>query len=85
MYHPPICLLPAQVSPLIDKVNGDGRVVLIVVAIGALVMISAFVVTLIDKIHRRNAETSLKREMIERGLSPDEMERVLSVKPTNSK
>ena len=39
----------------------------------------------IDRLHQRNAETAIKRDMLERGLSVEEMERVLAVKAKNLK
>ena len=72
-------------SSWVDGVNGDGKVVLLLSLVGAVVAITAICVSLFDKIHRRNSEVQLKRDMLERGLSVDEMERVLSMKATNMK
>jgi len=33
---------------------------------------------LIDRLHQRNSEMAIKRDMLERGLSVDEIERVLA-------
>ena len=40
---------------------------------------------MIDKMHRRNAEIELKRDMLDRGMSVEEIERVLAAKGANSK
>ena len=65
--------------------NGNGRGILLMMVIGAIVLVSLFVVLLIDRLHHRNSETAIKRDMIERGLSVEEMERVLAAKAKNLK
>ena len=89
MYHLFSPLLAAasgsSFSSWVDGINGDGKVVLLLSLVGALIAITAISVQLFDRIHRRNAEVQLKRDMLERGLSVDEMERVLSMKATNMK
>jgi hypothetical protein len=40
---------------------------------------------LFNKIHRRNAEIAFKREMLDRGLSADEIERILAAKSNDGK
>lgn len=75
----------ADLSSWMEGMSSGERVFLTLAVIGALVLMSTFVVTLIDKIHRRNAELAIKRDMLERGLSVDEMERVLATKTTNVK
>jgi hypothetical protein len=75
----------ADLSSWVSGVNGDGRVVLLLSVLGAVIAIVAIVATYADKIHRRNAELQIKRDMLERGLSVDEIERVLAAKATNVK
>ena len=75
----------ADITSWMEGVNSSGRVFLIVMVIGALVLVSTFVVLLIDRIHQRNVEIAIKRDMLERGLSVDEIERVLAAKATNVK
>jgi hypothetical protein len=75
----------AEITSWMEGVNSSGRVFLIVMVIGALVLVSTFVVMLIDRIHQRNAEMAIKRDLLERGLSVDEVERVLAAKATHVK
>ena len=74
-----------DVSSLTEGINGNGRGMLLMMVIGAIVLIALFVVLLVDRLHQRNAETAIKRDMIERGLSVEEMERVLAAKASNLK
>ena len=72
-------------SSLTEGMNGNGRGILLMTVIGAIVLVALFVVLLIDRLHRRNSEMAIKRDMLERGLSVDEIERVLAAKATNVK
>ena len=65
---------------------GDGAIIPIFV-IGAplLVILIALAFSLFNKIHRRNAEMAFKREMLDRGLSVDEIERILAAKSNDGK
>lgn len=74
-----------DVSSLTEGMNGNGRGILLMTVIGAIVLVASFVVLLIDRLHHRNAEMALKRDMLERGLTVDEMERVLALKAKNVK
>jgi hypothetical protein len=74
-----------DVSSLTEGMNGNGRGILLMTVIGAIVLVALFVVLLIDRIHHRNVEIAIKRDMLERGLSVDEIERVLAAKATNVK
>ena len=60
----------------------DGGNIIPIVIFGApmVVIVIALVFSLINKIHRRNAELAFKREMLDRGLSVDEIERILAAK-----
>ncbi len=71
----------ADISGITEGVDSGDRVFLILAAIGAFVLVAVFVLSLIDKIHRRNAEMALKRDMLERGMPVDEIERVISAQP----
>ena len=57
------------------------RFVLLIVAIGCLTIIIvstvAIVSTLIDTMHKRRVETEMKRELLDRGMSADEVARVV--------
>jgi uncharacterized membrane protein len=74
-----------DISSWTEGMNPNGRGMLLMMVIGAIVLIALFVVLLIDRLHQRNAETAIKRDMIERGLSVEEMERVLATKAKNLK
>ena len=77
----PLLFAAAELSQWLEGVNGGGRVFLTLMVLGALVLVAAFGFSLFDKIHRRNAEIALKRDMIERGLSVEEIERLLTIQP----
>jgi hypothetical protein len=55
------------------------------IAAPVLVVVLVLGFKLIDKMHRRNAEIELKRDMLDRGMSVEEIERVLAAKGANSK
>ena len=77
---------PPLVSPSwLDRFSGKDLILLAPLTLGLVVVLLAFSFTLIDKIHRRNADTTLKREMIDRGMSADEIERVLAAKSSDGK
>jgi hypothetical protein len=78
-------LADVQFSGITDGIDGGDRVFLILTGIGALVLVVWFILTLIDKIHQRNAEMELKRDLVARGMSVDEIERVVSVRPPKDK
>jgi hypothetical protein len=65
---------------------GSGEIVPIFV-IGAplVVILVALAFSLFNKIHRRNAEIAFKHEMLDRGLSADEIERILAAKSNDGK
>ena len=60
---------------------GTGEIVpLFTVGTLMSVIVIALAFSLFNKVHRRNAEIALKREMLDRGLSADEIERILAAK-----
>ncbi len=67
----------ADISSYYQDMNGWGRILLAAVVLAAVVFVVGFIVLLINLIHRRNSEMAIKREMIERGMSADEIERIL--------
>jgi hypothetical protein len=66
---------------IFDGIDADNRFVLLIIAIGCSVgiILGTFGILsgLINSIHRRRAEVDLKREMIERGMSADEIAKVI--------
>ena len=89
MNNLPIDLLLAQVSESVpdewsDYLFGfdpEQRFALIIVALGCLtgvvITLACIASTAISKIHQRRIETELKREMLDRGMSADEVARVI--------
>ncbi|HEY2416042.1 MAG TPA: hypothetical protein VGI40_27620 [Pirellulaceae bacterium] len=81
-------LAQASVDPGTSWSNriGTGEIIPIFV-IGAplVVVVLALAFSLINKLHRRNAEIAFKREMLDRGLSVDEIERMLAAKSNDAK
>jgi hypothetical protein len=79
---------PTPIDPSASWFNriGAGEIVPIFV-IGAplVVVVLALAFSLINKVHRRNAEIAFKREMLDRGLSVDEIERMLAAKSNDGK
>jgi hypothetical protein len=59
----------------------DKRFVLLMIAIGCatavVISVIAIVSGAVNSIHRRRAEMDLKREMIERGMSADEIAKII--------
>ena len=79
-------LAQADQSPSWFNRVGSGDIVPIFV-IGAplVVILIALAFSLFNKIHRRNVEIAFKREMLDRGLSVDEIERILAAKSNDGK
>jgi hypothetical protein len=46
-------------------------------ATGIIISLGAFVAGAIDKVHRRRVESDLKRDMLDRGMSADEVVKVI--------
>lgn len=69
------------VSSMFSNLDGDNKFALITVVVGCatgvLCMIVVFVSSTIDSMHRRRLETDMKREMIERGMSADEIAKII--------
>jgi L-asparagine transporter-like permease len=74
----------ASMPSYYEDMNGWGRVFLAGIVCAAIVAVIGFVMILIDSIHRRHGETSIKHEMIERGFSADEIERILAAKSAST-
>jgi hypothetical protein len=81
-------LLLAQYSQPHDEwsttffgLNPDNRFTLLIVAIGCatgvLCTLVVFASSTINSIHRRRVEADMKREMIERGMSADEIAKIV--------
>jgi hypothetical protein len=65
---------------------GTGEVIPIFVVGGAMVVaVIALAFSLFNKVHHRNTEITFKREMLDRGLSVDEIERILAAKSNDGK
>lgn len=76
---------PVDISSYYLDMNGWGRIFLAAVVLTAVVFVVGFVFLLINSIHRRNAEMAIKRDMLDRGFSVDEIERTLAAKSANGK
>ncbi len=63
-----------------DRLTGGEIVPLAIMLIPALIILLVLGFSLADRVHRRNAEIALKRDMVDRGMSADEIERVLAAK-----
>ena len=57
---------------------------IIVPVAGCAVAIVAIIFTNLTKMHRQTIQARLKEQMIDRGMSPEDMERVLSMDVSNS-
>lgn len=67
----------------LDRFNSNDLVAVVAMGVGLLVVVLSLGLTYFDKVHRRNKEAELKLEMLERGMSVDEIERVLAAKITS--
>ncbi len=76
--------LAASVSSFIDGLDSDGRTMVLIMVFGAVISIASIAGSVINKIHRRNADIAFKQDLLERGLSVDEVERVLAAKSTEA-
>jgi len=69
---------PDSTSSLYHFLSENFGIVILVLVLVAILLSAAM--SLFNKIHRRNAEIELKRDMLDRGMSADEIERVLAAK-----
>jgi|tagenome__1003787_1003787.scaffolds.fasta_scaffold15295216_1 hypothetical protein len=72
-------------APWFDRIGSGEIVPIFVVGATMLVVAIGLVGLLANSIHRRNAEIAFKREMLDRGLSVDEIERMLAAKSNDGK
>jgi hypothetical protein len=74
-----------QWSDLVFGLEPDQRFVLLIVAMGCatgiIIATVGFVSGLLGSAQRRRLETELKREMLDRGLAPDEIAKVIESSP----
>jgi hypothetical protein len=80
--------LLAQAAPSsswFDRIGGADLIPIFVVGTPLVVIVIALAFSLFNKIHRRNVEIGFKREMLDRGLSVDEIERILAAKSNDGK
>ena len=72
-------------SEVFFGLSEDERFVVILVAIGCgtgvIIAVTALVSNVISSVHRRNAEYELKREMLDRGMSAEEISQVIETAP----
>jgi hypothetical protein len=73
-------LAAVDLSSYIEGMNGEDRTLVVAMILGTVVGIVAIIGSTINRMHRRNAEIALKQDMLDRGLSADEIERVLAAK-----
>jgi len=68
-----------------QSLHSDVQIQLFGGAVATVVVIIAIICYLINSIHRRRAELELKRELIERGMSADEIATVIRATPTTGR
>ena len=72
-------------SDLVNGLNPGQRSAILIVAIGCatgvILGVAGIIYSAIDSLHRRRAEIGLKREMIERGMSAEEIVKVIECAP----
>ena len=73
-------LATVDLSSFVEGLDSEGRTLVVALILGTVVGISGIIASVINRIHRRNAEMAIKQDMLERGLSVDEIERVLAAK-----
>jgi hypothetical protein len=70
-----------QVSGLLEGIDADKRFVLLIISIGCAtgIILGTFGIlsSVFSSVHRRRTEIDLKRDMIERGMSADEIAKVI--------
>jgi hypothetical protein len=69
------------VSGILEGIDADKRFVLLIIAIGCGtgIILGTFGILsgVFNSLHRRRVETDLKREMIDRGMSADEIAKII--------
>ncbi len=76
-----IPVLADWATSFLSELNPNNRFALIVVVVGCatgvICTLVVFISSTINSIHHRRVETDMKREMIERGMSADEITKVI--------
>ncbi|NOY41441.1 MAG: hypothetical protein GXP26_06350 [Planctomycetes bacterium] len=91
MFHLPL-LLAQDVASSIPSANtesffglGTDELVVLIVAIGCttvvLIVATVIISAMVGSVHRRNAEYDLKREMLDRGMTAEEISQVIEATP----
>jgi hypothetical protein len=74
--------VPINIWEWLDKIQPDDRLPIVIVSIlfglGALVLIVWILAHAVSRIHRLRTEANLKHELLERGLSADEVAMVVA-------
>ncbi|MCA9230609.1 MAG: hypothetical protein KDA57_08155 [Planctomycetales bacterium] len=81
-------LLLAQANTASDAflgLEGEERFIVLLVTIGCatgiIISLTSIIAGVIGAVHKRNAEYELKREMLDRGMSADEIAKVIEAGP----
>jgi hypothetical protein len=67
-----------------QSLHSDMQMQLVLLVVGTIVVLTAIICVLINSIHRCRAELQLKRELLERGMTADEIATVVHTKPRSS-
>ncbi len=92
MFHLPLLLAqeaasspPAASAGVFYGLGNDERFIVLLVAIGCttavLIVATVIISAMVGSVHRRNAEYDLKREMLDRGMTAEEIAQVIEATP----
>jgi hypothetical protein len=71
----------SSINDLVARLSPNDAIPLLAIILTAIVGVIAIISSLIYRIHKNRLEVSLKRELLDRGMSADEIATIVNAKP----
>ena len=73
--------MESSISELVSRLSPNDAIPLLAILLMATVGVIAIVSALIYRIHKNRLEVALKRELLDRGMSADEIATIVNARP----
>lgn len=73
--------MESSINDLVARLSPNDAIPLLAIILTAIVGVIAIISSLIYRIHKNRLEVSLKRELLDRGMSADEIATIVNAKP----
>jgi hypothetical protein len=70
-----------SINDLVTRLNPSDAIPILAILLMAIVSAIAIISTLIYRIHKNRQEVALKRELLDRGMSADEIATIVNARP----